>query len=107
VKESPFQGLGANDAIILARRLRIKAMNRRNFLSAVTPLALPSALTGHLPLATRASRPALRLKVTDVRILPLKTVQEVGSIEPAWNPGGRMTFELVGAQSQRFTPTRA
>jgi L-alanine-DL-glutamate epimerase-like enolase superfamily enzyme len=39
---------------------------------------------------------AARLKVTDVRVTPLRTVREAGSIEPAWNPGGSMSFRVGG-----------
>ena len=37
-----------------------------------------------------------RLKITDVKIVPLKTVREVGEIEPAWNPGTNMRFTIGG-----------
>jgi D-galactarolactone cycloisomerase len=71
-------------------------MKRRTFLSALAPLTLESTFAGRVTLATQASQLASRLKITDIRILPLRTVQEVGSIEPAWNPGGRMTFRVGG-----------
>ncbi len=58
-------------------------MNRRNFLLAFA--ALPAA-------AQRAPR----LKITDVRVVPLLLVKEAGSIEPAWNPGGSMSFRIGG-----------
>ena len=60
-------------------------MRRRDFLKSLPPLAVIPAL-----------RPAPRLKITDIRAAPLKTVKEVGSIEPAWNPGGTMTFRIGG-----------
>jgi D-galactarolactone cycloisomerase len=41
------------------------------------------------------ARPA-RLRITHVRLVSLKTVREVGSLEPAWDPGGRITFRLGG-----------
>ena len=60
-------------------------MQRRSFLS------LPSvALAGQT--AGRASR----LKITDIRSVPLKRVKDMGSIEPAWNPGGSMSFPVGG-----------
>jgi D-galactarolactone cycloisomerase len=37
-----------------------------------------------------------RLRVTHVRLVPLKTVREAGSLEPAWDPGGQMTFRIGG-----------
>jgi D-galactarolactone cycloisomerase len=37
-----------------------------------------------------------RLRVTHVRLVSLRTVREVGSLEPAWDPGGRMTFRVGG-----------
>jgi D-galactarolactone cycloisomerase len=37
-----------------------------------------------------------RLKVTHVRLVPLKTVREAGSLQPAWDTGGRMTFRVGG-----------
>lgn len=37
-----------------------------------------------------------RLTITDVRSVRLRTVEEVGELEPAWNPGGRMGFRIGG-----------
>ena len=37
-----------------------------------------------------------RLKITDVKIVPLKIIREVGEIEPAWNPGTNMRFTIGG-----------
>ena len=37
-----------------------------------------------------------RLKITDIRNVPLRTVQEVGAIEPAWDPGGEHKFVVGG-----------
>jgi D-galactarolactone cycloisomerase len=39
-----------------------------------------------------------RLRVTHVRLVSLKTVGEAGSLEPAWDRGGRMTFRVGGGQ---------
>jgi L-alanine-DL-glutamate epimerase-like enolase superfamily enzyme len=45
--------------------------------------------------AVDAPRPA-GLRITHARLVPLKTVREAGSLEPAWDPGGRMTFRIGG-----------
>lgn len=37
-----------------------------------------------------------RMKITDIRILRLRTIREVGSLEPAWNVGGQMPFTVGG-----------
>ena len=39
-----------------------------------------------------------RLRVTDVRLVSLKTAREVGVLEPAWDPGGRMRFRVGGGK---------
>jgi L-alanine-DL-glutamate epimerase-like enolase superfamily enzyme len=36
------------------------------------------------------------MKITAVRLLTLRTVRQVGSLEPAWNKGGTMTFTVGG-----------
>jgi D-galactarolactone cycloisomerase len=41
-----------------------------------------------------AARP--RLRITDVRLVSLRTVREAGSLEPAWDPGGRTRFRVGG-----------
>jgi L-alanine-DL-glutamate epimerase-like enolase superfamily enzyme len=41
---------------------------------------------------------SVRTKVTDVRLLSLKTAAEVGSLEPAWDPGRQMTFRIGGGK---------
>lgn len=41
-------------------------------------------------------RGGARFKITDVRVVLLRTVKEAGSLEPAWNPGGRMSFRVGG-----------
>jgi L-alanine-DL-glutamate epimerase-like enolase superfamily enzyme len=56
-------------------------MKRRDFLFAALPVM---------------ARGAPRLKISDVRVVPLRTVKEAGAIEPAWNPGGTMTFRIGG-----------
>ncbi len=37
-----------------------------------------------------------RMKITDVKVVQLRLVREVGELEPAWNPGGRMAFRIGG-----------
>jgi D-galactarolactone cycloisomerase len=44
----------------------------------------------------KAPEASARIRVTDVRLVPLRTAREVGSLEPAWEPGGRMTFRVGG-----------
>ena len=36
------------------------------------------------------------LRITDIRLIPLRTVRTVGVMEPAWDLGGRMTFTVGG-----------
>ncbi|MFN7922104.1 MAG: mandelate racemase/muconate lactonizing enzyme family protein [Bryobacteraceae bacterium] len=63
-------------------------MTRRNLLSAFAAVAHP--------LASRARAAAGRLRITEIRNVNLKTVRNVGSLEPAWNPGGTMPFAVGG-----------
>ncbi|HLJ13832.1 MAG TPA: mandelate racemase/muconate lactonizing enzyme family protein [Bryobacteraceae bacterium] len=60
-------------------------MIRRDFLKALPPLAL-----------SPAARSAPRLKITAIQVAPLKTVREIGKMEPAWNPGTPMTYRIGG-----------
>ncbi len=62
-------------------------MHRRNFLKAFSSGTL---------LAAAPTAP--RQKITDVRIVPLKVLREVGMMEAAWNPGTR-TIERIGGGS--------
>jgi D-galactarolactone cycloisomerase len=58
-----------------------------------------SNLLGSLRDATtgfEAPERAPRLRITHVRLVSLKTVREAGWLEPAWEPGGRMTFRVGG-----------
>lgn len=71
-------------------------MKRREFLRAFWPAALP-ARTWQAP-----ARPG-RMKITDVRLVRLRTLREAGVLEPAWNPGGQMRI-MVGGGS--FTEIR-
>jgi len=60
-------------------------MLRRDFLRFVPAVGmLPAALAGP------------RLKITDIRLVPLKTVRETGTMEPAWNPGVKTTYRIGG-----------
>ena len=43
-----------------------------------------------------AAQSARRLKITDIRVVPLKTVRETGTMEAAWNPGTRGTYRIGG-----------
>jgi L-alanine-DL-glutamate epimerase-like enolase superfamily enzyme len=53
----------------------ISAMLRRNFLRALPAFSLlPASAAG-------------RLKIRDIRLVPLKVLRETGSMEAAWNPG--------------------
>jgi D-galactarolactone cycloisomerase len=38
------------------------------------------------------------VRVTQVRLVSLKTVREAGSLEPAWDPGSRITFRVGGGK---------
>lgn len=40
--------------------------------------------------------PASGLKITEIRLLNLRVVEEIGAIEPAWDLGGRMQFRRGG-----------
>lgn len=72
-------------------------MHRRNFLSLPIPLALRARL------AAQASAGARRPKITDVRVMNLKTTRVAGTIEPAWNPGDTMEVRVGGGT---FTEVR-
>jgi hypothetical protein len=67
-------------------------MRRRDFLKTVPPIALSPAM-----------RSAPRLKITDIRLIPLKRIRETGQMEPAWNPGTKSTFGIGGGS---FTEIR-
>src|SRR5436309_13194568 len=66
---------------------RTQAMLRRNFLKAIPAVAMMPATTA-----------APRLKITDVRLIPVKVLRETGSMEAAWNPGVS-TVRRVGGGS--------
>jgi L-alanine-DL-glutamate epimerase-like enolase superfamily enzyme len=48
-----------------------------------------------MPEKLPASSPA-RLKITEIRLVPLRVIEEIGALEPAWDPGGRMAFHRGG-----------
>jgi len=51
-----------------------------------------------LPLIASAQTPRSpgRIRITDVKVIPLKLVKEVGEIEPAWNPGTKTVIRVGG-----------
>ena len=67
-------------------------MRRRDFLKSVPPIALSPAV-----------RSAPRLKITDIRVIPLKRIRETGVMEAAWNPGTKSTYGIGGGS---FTEIR-
>jgi D-galactarolactone cycloisomerase len=66
-------------------------MNRRSFVASLGSLAMGPALA-----AQEARRRAGRMKITEVRVVRLKLVQELGSLEPAWTPGRTFNFQVGG-----------
>jgi L-alanine-DL-glutamate epimerase-like enolase superfamily enzyme len=65
-------------------------MDRRHFLWTLAPLAAAPVFALQVP-----KRPG-RLRITDIRVVPLRKIKDVGSLEPAWNPGGRTTYSVGG-----------
>ncbi|MEZ5403441.1 MAG: mandelate racemase/muconate lactonizing enzyme family protein [Bryobacteraceae bacterium] len=63
-------------------------MRRRDFLAAFGAAAHP--------FAARAQKAAGRQKITEIRNVRLRLVRNVGTLEPAWNPGGSMGFSVGG-----------
>ncbi|MBN8733023.1 MAG: mandelate racemase/muconate lactonizing enzyme family protein [Acidobacteria bacterium] len=51
-----------------------------------------------LPLLAAAQTPKNpgRIRVTDVKVIPLKLVKDLGAVEPAWNPGSHMAIRIGG-----------
>jgi len=60
-------------------------MQRRAFLKAIPAAAMLPALQS-----------APRLRIVDIRVVPLKTIRETGTMEAAWNPGTRGTYRIGG-----------
>src|SRR6187402_115967 len=48
------------------------------------------------PLGAVAQQRAGRTKITQIELLQLRLVREVGTLEPAWNKGGRMRIAVGG-----------
>ncbi len=68
--------------------------SRRSFLK-IAGAAIAASPLGMVPAAfAQANRP--RLKITDVKIVNLKVVKEVGSLEPAWSLGSQTAFRVGG-----------
>ena len=63
-------------------------MLRRSFFPALAGM--------HAAPALAFQKPAGRIKITDIRVVQLKPLRDAGSIEPAWNPGGRSNFQVGG-----------
>ena len=54
-------------------------------------------MVGQPALAAQSLAPHVeRMKITELRVVRLKFVKEVGSLEPAWNPGGTVSFRVGG-----------
>ncbi|MFT5370265.1 MAG: hypothetical protein ACI8V2_005247, partial [Candidatus Latescibacterota bacterium] len=39
---------------------------------------------------------AERIKITDIKLLTMRVIEEVGTLEPAWNVGGQMKMQRGG-----------
>ena len=48
------------------------------------------------PALLQAARSSTRMKIKEIRLVPLKTIREVGTMEPAWSPGHRSTYRIGG-----------
>jgi D-galactarolactone cycloisomerase len=69
-----------------AIRRKVKgAMLRRSFLKTIPAGAMLPAL-----------KAAARLKITGVRLVPLKVLRETGNMEAAWNPGTVTRYRIGG-----------
>ena len=67
-------------------------MNRRGFVAGLGSLAMAPALR-----AQESRRHDGRMKITEVRLVRLKVVRELGSLQPAWYaPGRTMNFQVGG-----------
>jgi len=67
-------------------------MQRRDFLKSAPLAMLMPQLSSLMP----QLHSAVRLKITDIRIVNLKVVRETGKIEAAWNPGTVITERIGG-----------
>ena len=66
-------------------------MKRRDFVAGATA---PLALTPQAQVAP--PRSPGRIKITDLRLVSLKVVKQIGSLEPAWALGTRMNYAIGG-----------
>jgi D-galactarolactone cycloisomerase len=66
-------------------------MNRRSFVASLGPLAVGPALA-----IQEARNRTGRMKITKVRVVRLKLVRELGTLEPAWTPGRTLNFQVGG-----------
>jgi D-galactarolactone cycloisomerase len=66
-------------------------VNRRSFVASLGLLTMGAPLP-----AQESRRRAGRMKITEVRLVRLKVVRELGSLEPAWFPGRLMNFQVGG-----------
>jgi len=63
-------------------------MRRRDLLASFSVLAAPFQLA--------AQRNVGRNKISEIRLINLKTVRVVGEIEPAWSPGTKTRYTVAG-----------
>lgn len=67
-------------------------MTRRGFV-----MSSGISLGAQTAIAAQVARPRnARLKITDIRTVRLRTIKELGTLEPAWAPGSRMAFRQGG-----------
>jgi D-galactarolactone cycloisomerase len=67
-------------------------MPRRNFLTGIPSLAAASTV------ACGYAKQAGRLKITDIRQIPLRVIRDAGYLEPAWSPGVRGLHRIGGGE---------
>ena len=68
--------------------------SRRSFLK-TAGAALAISPISQVPKAfAQGNRP--RLKITDIRNVPLRVVKEIGSLDPAWSLGSTWTVRIGG-----------
>jgi D-galactarolactone cycloisomerase len=65
-------------------------MDRRRFLWTMSSAAVPPLF------AFQADKRPGRLRITDIRVLPIKKIRDAGTLEPAWSPGNRTTYSVGG-----------
>lgn len=62
----------------------------------ITRRTVLASLASPLLAAAQPPRSPGRIRITDVKVIPLKLVKEVGEIEPAWNPGTKNVIRIGG-----------